>query len=513
MQFKPQVNPENSTQELSFFCQRPCLLWVVVSSLFALAIVVRIYNIDAPGLIPERQYRSALIARAYYFEKTNSIPEWRKQVAFASKQRAGKLEPPVMELLVSSIYRISNGEHLWVARLLSSAFWLIGGIFLFRVVSRVVSLDAAVFATAYYLLIPLGILASRSFLPDSLMIMMFLISLYAIVRYYDHPSKLRLMTAASVSGLTLLIRPLVIFTIFGAFILLTIYKKKILKQRVDARFLIFLVIALLPAVSFYGYGIFIADFLHEKVKSIYLPHLFLAKEFWEGWLETGANAVGYIPLVAALIGIPMLDKGLPRILLTGLWIGYIVFCLVFSYHIHFADYYHLQLIILVALSFGPVIVLVINQLLKVSAGWYQWIPVSGVLVLMIFFNFREVQQRLANPKFESKKTAQEIGDLVDHSDKIVYLSPYYGMPLEYYGELSGVYWPRRIAHGLYRRPGERELDIKERFNALDFSPEYFIITHFKEFERHHDDLREYLANNCSLVAKSDKYLIYEFCKK
>ncbi len=513
MQFKPLFNPENSTQDPSLFYQRPRLLWLMVSSLFAIAIVVRTHNINALGLAPERQYRSALIARAYYFEGAGSIPEWRKQVAFASKQRAGVLEPPIMELFVSFFYRLVNGEHVWIARLLSSTFWLVGGISLFKIVKRMVSLDAAVFALAYYLFVPQGILASRGFQPDPLMIMMFLVSIFAILRYYDQSSLHRLLTAASVSGLALFIRPLVLFTLFGAFISLAFYKKNDPKRVIDGRFLTFVIVSLLPAILFYGNGIFIAGFLREKVESIFVPHLLISREFWEGWLLVGSNAVGYVPLVAALAGAPMLGKGLPKALVIGLWIGYFVFCLIFAYHIHFAGYYHLQFIIIVALSFGPIITLVINRLFQVSTKWYRWMPGMAALLLMMFFNLREVRQRLAYSKFESKEIAQEIGDLVGHSDKTVYVSHYYGMPLEYYGELSGVHWPRRVTHGLYRQADERGLDIKERFNALDFSPEYFIITDFDEFNRHHADLQEFLANNYPLAAKTDKYLIYEVCKK
>ena len=83
--------------------------------LFLLAGAVRLMNMEAPGLALDREYRSALIARAYYFEMAGDVPQWRRDVASASMERQGILEPPVMELLVALTYRVVGGEHLWMA--------------------------------------------------------------------------------------------------------------------------------------------------------------------------------------------------------------------------------------------------------------------------------------------------------------------------------------------------------------------------------------------------------------
>jgi 4-amino-4-deoxy-L-arabinose transferase-like glycosyltransferase len=111
-------------------------------------------------------------------------------------------------------------------RLLSSIFWLIGAIFLYGIVKRLISIDAAVFSITYYLFVPLGVIVSLSFLPDPMMIMMFLLSLLTILRFYEQPSNSRLVISAIFSGLAILVKPFCLFTIFGAFISLAIYKKK-----------------------------------------------------------------------------------------------------------------------------------------------------------------------------------------------------------------------------------------------------------------------------------------------
>jgi len=503
------INSANPSEELGFSQKKPRSFWVIVVLVFILAGAIRVLYLNTPGMAIDREFHSALIARSYYYQMTDSVAEWRRDVALVSKQRAGVIEPPIMEVLASLLYRLVNREQLWLARLLASVFWLVGGIFLFKIVERIESFEAAIFSTAYYLFVPLGVMISRSFQPDSLMIMMFIISLFIIVWYFERPTLIRFVTAASFSSFTIFIRPFVLFPLLGAYSALAIIRSRSLKRVVDTRFFVYIVVILLPTALFYGYGIFVTGYIKREVGLVILPLLLLSSDYWKQWLLTAANAVGYTALIAALVGLPMLRKGLPRALLIGLWTGYAVFCLVFSNHIRFASYYHLQLVVIVALSFAPIITLVANYLRQVSKPWYWWLPVIGALLLVIFFNIRDIRRSLATPrKLESEEIGQEIGRIVGHSHRVVYVAPAYGTPLEYYAELSGEYWPRRTSDTDRALGYEREQSVEQRLAALDFGPEYFVITDFDEFNRHHADLKEFLVDNYPLLAESDNYLIY-----
>jgi hypothetical protein len=504
---------KTTVREPSALYLGPYAAEIILALLFLTSIPFRLQDIREPSgiLLVDREYRAALISRAYYFETADSIPEWRKRVASVSKEREGPLEPPIIELLVSSVYRTLNGEHLWIARVLSSAFWLIGGVFLYFIARKVTSVEAALLATAYYLFVPLGIWASRSFQPDTLMIMMYLLSLWMILRHCERPSRTRLLTAAGVTGLTLLIRPLVLFTLIGAFLSLAIYREGWRRTITSTHCWLFVILSFVPVAAYYGgYGV-VAGFLHWKVETSFMPHLFFSQVYWREWLLLAASEVGHTPLLAALIGLPLVSGGIPKALLAGLWIGYIVFGLVFNFHIHTHGYYQLQLIPIVGLSFGTVVTILVSQLKRVCTPWYRWIPVTGALLLALLFNAFDVRRGLARPNFESIDVLQEVGTIVNHSTRTLYVARFYGRPLEYYGELSGLPWPQRITQGLYRRPGERELTIKERFNALGFSPEYFIITDFNQLDRYHPDMKEFLRDHCPVVAQSKHYLIYGAC--
>ena len=513
MHLESQKNPKIAVRESHVSFLGPHAVWVILALLFLIAIPFRLHHIKEPSgiLLVDREYRAALISRAYYFETANSIPEWRKRVASVSKEREGPLEPPIIELLVASFYRTVNGEHLWIARVLSSAFWLIGGAFLYLIARKVSSVEAALLATAYYLFVPLGIRASRSFQPDTLMVMMYLFSLWIILRHCDQPSRTRLLTAAAVTGLSLLIRPLVLFTLIGAFLSLAIYREGWRRTITSTHCWLFVILSFVPVAAYYGgFGV-VAGFLHWKVETSFMPHLFWSQVYWREWLLLAASEVGYTPLLAALIGLSLVSSGIQKALLAGLWIGYFVFGLVFNFHIHTHGYYHLQLIPIVALSFGSVVTSLVTQLKRVCTPWYRWIPITGALLLVFLFNALEVRKGLTRPSYESIDVLREVGTIVNHSTRTLYVARYYGRPLEYYGELSGLPWPQRITQGLYRRPGERERTIEERFAALGFSPEYFIITDFNQFDRYHPDMKEYLSNHCPVVAQSKQYLIYGAC--
>jgi len=317
------------------------------------------------------------------------------------------------------------------------------------------------------------------------------------------------MAAACISGLTLLYRPLVLLPLFGAFTALA-FNHGGWRCLIRRRFLIFLGISLAPPVLYYGYGVLVAGFLRWKVDTSFLPHLLLERIFWMNWLYLAGTGVGYAALVGALLGATMLRKGLPRALVTGLGLGYVAFGLLFTMHIHTHGYYQAVLIPIVAISFGPLVTSVADRLRQTAHPWYWWPAVIAACALAVSFSFLEVRSQVGSQVFESEETAQAVGDIVNHSSHVVFLARYYGQPLQYNGELTGAYWPRRISYYLYRRD-EPELSIQQRLDALGFSPEYFVITDFNEFENNHADLKEYLANRCSLVAKHDQYLIYNAC--
>ncbi|MCP4371355.1 MAG: hypothetical protein GY797_25045 [Deltaproteobacteria bacterium] len=485
------------------------LHWLMVSVLFLLAFGVRVYYVNQPNFDfnVNRQYRSALIARAFYFEDNTSIPEWRREIAALNKQ--GILEPPIMELLVSNLYRLVGQEQLWVARLLSAIFWIIGGAFLYALATKIISHDAALFAVAFYLFLPFGITASLSFQPDSLMVMWLLFSLFMIVRYYEQPSMLRLVVAALISSIAMLVKPICLFLIFGTFISVAIYKQGFWKSLVNPKNFIFAIISVLPTAIFYIYGIFIDGFLRGQAQGSFIPALLLDSLYWRGWLFMIDGVIGSLALSAALLGLLMFRSGLSKTIMMGLWVGYVVFGLVFTFHIHTHDYYHLQLIPIVALSLGPIGALVLNRIGQVNQGLLWRVVVLEIFLLAMILSVYQIRLKFIDLDSKAIETAREIGELVDHSPSALYLDPYYGKTLQYYGEISGRWWPDSFQLRANSLSGKPIMQAEERFEVLSSnqSPEYFIVTHLRGLEQQ-QDLKQFLSQ-FPIVAQNRDYIIYD----
>ena len=184
MQIITQLNQNSSTWIVYLLSHRRRLRQASLVLLFLMALLLRIYDLNRPGILPEREFRSMFIARANYYEHVEVIPDWQREVALTNLRKLGTLEPPILEILVANLYVIAGGEYVQIARIVSAVFWLFGSVLLFKIARKLMRPGAAILATAYYLFVPLGILTSRSFQPDSLMIMLFVASLfrYPVVR-------------------------------------------------------------------------------------------------------------------------------------------------------------------------------------------------------------------------------------------------------------------------------------------------------------------------------------------
>jgi hypothetical protein len=200
-------------------------------------------------------------------------------------------------------------------------------------------------------------------------------------------------------------------------------------------------------------------------------------------------------------------------MILGAALGYVVFCLVFTMHAHTHGYYHAQLIPIVALAASPLCILVVSHVRQASPR-YWWGPVAAIALLSSYAVVHEVRAQLNAPiRYERPAAARRIGRLLRHSRRVVFLAPFYGQPLEYYAEITGAHWPRSLTYYLYWRPGDRAFSVRERYDQLGFVPEYFVITAMDEYRKNHQDLREYLRNQCTPVALTTEYLIYGSCAK
>jgi len=544
-----QINSRVDSGKGAHIINKAPLHFSIVFLVFVTAFAVRLYHIERPPLdfSPIRQYQNAHIIRGLYVENNNAVSESRRNIAKLNMERMGfLLEPRIIENVSVFGYRITGGEHLWIPRILSSIFWVIGGWFLYLIARVFYSPGGALFAAVFYLFLPYGILASRSIQPDPLMVMMMLFSIHRILRYDESPSGMNLFAAAITASFAIIIKPYCIFMIFGAFFSLAALRRGLWKAMFQKNTLIYAIIIILPAVSYYVYGLLHnVGFIGEHARSSFLPHLILHPSFWSGWLSMIRDVTGYIALFLGIIGLLIVKNGRLKAMLLGLWIGYFLFGLSATFQIHTHNYYTLPLIPIVAISLVPavesalkplsasrsrifILILIIFVIVSALVVGIVKSPLKNTLIrykgdlktAADFIGIYHEFGKFIQDDFERRvKTAQEIGDHVGHSTNTIFLDPYFGRVLAYHGEFSGLPWP--TAESLYERKlrGTRVPNIQEDFmlqnisilyqgKFIKYSPDFFIITAFDELDRQ-TDLKDFLKSHFPVFAKSDDYLIFD----
>jgi 4-amino-4-deoxy-L-arabinose transferase-like glycosyltransferase len=487
----------------------------LIFGIFILAFAIRIYHIDSPPLDfePERQYHSFILARNYFLQSSDSAPEWRKKLWQEAAAEEYVREPPILEHAVAWIYRITGKEQFWISRSLSVIFWLAGGWVLFRLLKNLVGQEAATFSLIFYLYNPFGIVASRAFMPDPLMILIALLAISCFVRYQSDASRLSLLLSAIFTGIASLIKPFCLIPLLTTFILLTFETHGRSIRSGVASLLWFLAIVGITTLPYYLAGLLPeTGFLRGYSSVSIMPRLWFKPYFWGGWFDLIRMTAGYIPFIMGLIGILLTDKGILRSLLLGLWLGYLFFCLLFTYHIHTHDYYHLILIPVIAMSLAPIGSAVFKMMrLQNNNRIFRWI-FTGILIFGAAASVHETRSRWKAVQYYVRTevtSALEIGKILNHSSDVISLASYYAKPLKYHAEIGGKRWPYTYDFraneiiGLENKPAQ--LRLQEDMKA--FPLKYFVASDLEELNRQ-QDLKKLLYDNFPVFKETKNYVIF-----
>jgi hypothetical protein len=507
---RPIRNDENQ-----FLARNDLMRWILLLVLFGVGFGIRAIGVTKIPMNyhPIKQYRAALTSRAIYYSTLNDIPVWEKEVAATSLQRIGFLGPPVVDAIAAVGYLTLGREALWLPKLLSSLYWMIGAAFLYAIARKMMSQDAAFLSTAIFLFLPFGVSSSQSFQPDPLMIMLTIISIFLIIVHDQHRSTMNLFLMGVVSSAAILIKPVSLFIIFGAFIALQYHHKGLTRALIfNKDNVLFTFIALFPSFLYYGYGILNTANLDQQAQKSFLPQLLLQFNFWDGWLKRIRLSVGLTVFFGGMLGVFLYPAGWQKKLLFGLWMGYFVMCFAFTYTISTHDYYHLPLFPIIALSLGSMADLLMQNLRqKATSRYLEW-GIWAILLVSLFLGAGTNVQALRRlPDYQPEiRLAEEIGQIVSHSTKTILLAPYDGKPLMYYAKIAGQFWPYWFDIRDEKLWVNENINPRERMAILSkgLDPEYFIITDLEEFENQ-SDLKQYLNENYQVIVGNSRFLIYD----
>ena len=456
--------------------------------LFISAFAIRLYDLTDPPLDfhPTRQLLSAIKARAYYYEtKPAGISFDKVEDAKRQARLKAQVEPEILEQVVAFTYRFT-GEQVWVARIYSSLFWIIGGVFLFSLVRDFLSFDAAIFSTAYYLFFPYSVIASRSFQPDPLMVMWIVAFWWAFARWIDVPAEKKAMKwwmavlAGLLGGLAILVKFTSAFFVISGALGLALSRLTLRQMLRNGQIWVIALLGALPGLAYLVNGLLIQGGLGSQFSGRFVPALLLNPFNYLQWIVKMDMATGGFFIMLALLGFFLTDDRRYRFLLFGLWGGYLLYSLYFNYHAATHDYYQLPFIPIVAISLGPLGGWFFSRLAEGTVhGWQRsaayLILIAGLF--MVVWNTRN-QMKAVDYRPQAEMWA-EIGELTEGKSAVGLVGDY-GSPLEYYGWKSVPVWPY-TGDTRYARGGVLPTD--ELFKEYSSKRDFFIVTDFDELER------------------------------
>ncbi len=472
---------------------------------------------------PTRQLRGAIIARGIFYNLSpDTDPEIKAQAALF-EESTGKYEPPILEGLVALAYLLIGQEQLWISRIFTSLFWLLGGCVLFFLSLRMsrqslliqelsasdfVVYGSALTVAAYYLLLPFGVQASRSFQPDPGMVMWIIFTIFSLYRWGEKPAWKWVVMAGLFGGLAIMTKAVAAFIIAGAAIAVVIHTCGLKKAFLQIQVWCMALLMLLPTFVFYssrsGRA---AEFFMSWTVS--LSHLLLEPSFYVRWLSLAGDLMGLAVLLLALLGVGI-SAGRNRALLLGLWVGYFIYGLFYPYQMYTHNYYHLQLIPIIALSLLPVCEVILGKIQNQRALW-KAVTIAGTIAILLFLSWESILPQYAEDYRDEPLLWQEIASQLPPDGKIIALTQDYGYRLMYYGWRKVSLWPNRGEVKLMELRGN-EKDFEEFFAKKTDGISYFLVTSFNQF-RDQPILEEYLNQHFPVLAESSGYLIYKLSEK
>ena len=160
------------------------------------ALLVRLVNVTAPiiGVHSWRQADTAAMARNFYQGEMNIL---YPQVDWGGNT-PGYVESefPIYQYVVALLYSMFGPVEA-CARALSIVASIMGIVFFYLLVARILGERTANWATAFYAFLPLNLFYGRAAMPETMMLMFLVTGVYAFVRWIDEGERRFFMLSAA----------------------------------------------------------------------------------------------------------------------------------------------------------------------------------------------------------------------------------------------------------------------------------------------------------------------------
>lgn len=495
----------------TFFGRSKFFLVVVLLALFGMGLAVRLVNLTNPPLDfhSTRQLRSAIIARSLYYRLLPDTGDWYRQQAIGQFSGEGIIEPPVFESLVAVTYRMIGSDPVWVARLYAILFWIAGGLALYFLASAMTSPDGGVAAVAYYLFVPFGVIASRSFQPDPLMVMFILLALLAVYKWNQRPSWARACLAGGLIGFALFIKAVAVFPVLFALAAFFLVGKGMRGAFRDPQLWTIAMLGVLPMLAYHVYGVYILGTMESQFSGRFFPEMWRSLSFYFNWEDMASGIAGYGAIFLALIGTFLFRDASARAFGVGLWLGYFAFGMTFPYHFTSHNYYHLPLIAIVAITLAPVGALVFKSIAGLKPGWLASLAITGIFFSAVVIQAWDMRLAIGADDYRHEPAYwAQIGEILGHDSSVIGLTQDYGNRLAYYGWITPKIWPALGQQSYRQLQGKPAIEVQNWFAEKAGNRDFFLVTMLNQLDRQ-PELKELLYDNYPVYAEGEGYIIFD----
>jgi 4-amino-4-deoxy-L-arabinose transferase-like glycosyltransferase len=356
-----------------------------VFSIFAIIIVLslalRLYRVNLPLLefYSVRQVYTADVTRNLVKSGFNLF--YPQVSFFGPGPTYSLLEFPVYSGIVGIFYYLF-GEFEIFGRLLSVLYFLLSSLVVFKIAKKYYGYTAGLAALFLFNFYPLGILTSRTFMPDNLMLLFSLLSIWYSIKVKEKFTSPDFLVLALLISLTILTKIQGLFTLIPVcYLLLT--GKGVLKLKFKRLILLLLLSLFLPflwylrdfAVTFYGSKQFIRD-TNWGTDFRYL----LTFTYYRSTIQILYNSLTQTGLFLMILGLLLKVKGSETFIRYWLF-GILLLFLIFDKHSSSHEYYQLVILPIAAILGAKVLVQFFKLIQKQGA-----LPINIVagIVAMLF---------------------------------------------------------------------------------------------------------------------------------
>jgi hypothetical protein len=473
-----------------------------------LGLGIRLYDLTDPPLDfhPTRQLLGAIVSRGMYYQMLPDADPTNRALALEFSASIEEYEPPILNRLVALTYLLIGSEQVWVARIYSSLFWLIGGITLFSLTSRMVSPRSALVVLGYYLFLPFAVEASRSFQVDPMMVMFILLTAFAFYRWMEEISWKWALISGILAGISILVKVTAAFPIIAMAVAAVTYRFGLIGSIKQVQVWVIATLAAVPGSLYYLFSLSDRSASYFEFWTLSMWHLVLDPSFFVRWMSFIHRFLDLSIVFIGLAGLLIAPK-LARPLLLAMWIGYGIYGTFFPYQIHTHDYYHLMLVPIISLSAAPVVELFLGRLAQQSKLWKTLF--LCIAILAIAYPLWVARSNLLVRDYRHEPPIwREIGQSLPQDGNVIALTHDYGYRLMYYGwrKVSRL-WPVGADLDVATIRGSDGID-RDYFEDHTRDARYFLVTLGGELERQ-AWLKDLLYENYVIIAEGDGYQIFD----